>query len=91
MIVHGRRSVTGRTVDVLAGRPAPAGFAGILWVDAGTDPARYAHDLYASLRRLDWVGAELILVEAVPASPAWDAVRDRLGRAAAACAADELA
>ena len=35
MIVHGRRSVTGRTVDVLAGRPAPgrrvAGlFAGLL-------------------------------------------------------------
>ncbi len=81
----------GPGVAVLAGRPAPAGFAGILWVDAGTDPARYAHDLYASLRRLDWVGAELILVEAVPASPAWDAVRDRLGRAAAACAADELA
>jgi L-threonylcarbamoyladenylate synthase len=78
-------------VAVLASRPAPAGFPGILWVNAGADPVRYAHDLYANLRRLDWVGADLILVEAVPASPGWDAVRDRLSRAAAACAAEELA
>lgn len=78
-------------VAVLARRPAPAGFGGKLWLDAGTDPARYAHDLYASLRRLDRVGAGSILVEAVPEDPAWDAIRDRLARAAAACAAEELA
>jgi len=81
----------GPQVAVLASRPAPVGFAGILWVDSGANPARYAHDLYASLRRLDWVGADLILVESVPTLPAWDAVRDRLARAAAACAAEELA
>ena len=81
----------GAHVAVLARRSAPAAFPGILWVDAGDDPARYGHDLYANLRRLDWVGAELILVERVPASAPWDAVRDRLARAAAACAAEEMA
>jgi L-threonylcarbamoyladenylate synthase len=76
---------------VLARRPAPRGFAGASWLDAGEDPVRYAHDLYANLRRLDHAGARVILVEAVPDGRAWDAVRDRLGRAAAACAAEELA
>jgi len=78
-------------VAVLARRPAPPDFAGRLWLDAGTDPARYAHDLYANLRRLDQAGAGSILVEVVPDDPDWDAIRDRLGRAAAACAAEELA
>ncbi len=81
----------GAQVAVLAGRPAPAGFRGLLWLDASDDPQRYAHDLYANLRRLDWVGADLILVESVPGAPAWDAVRDRLARAASACAAEESA
>jgi len=50
----------------------------------GSDPATYGRALYAELRRLDKVGASRILVEAVPESPQWDAVRDRLSRAAAA-------
>ena len=33
--------------------------------------------------RLDDVGAKLILVEAPPAAPEWEAVNDRLSRAAA--------
>jgi L-threonylcarbamoyladenylate synthase len=78
-------------VAVLARRPAPAGFAGRLWLDAGNEPLRYAHDLYANLRRLDQAGAGSILVEDVPAAAAWDAVRDRLSRAAAACVAEDLA
>lgn len=75
---------------VLARGPRPAGFDGVIWLDAGDDPVRYAHDLYANLRTLDHAGARTILVEAVPAARAWDAVRDRLGRAAA-CAAEEMA
>ena len=78
-------------VAVLAQRSMPAVFAGKAWLDAGTDPARYAHDLYANLRLLDHAGARSILVEAVPEGPAWEAIRDRLARAAAACAAEELA
>ena len=78
-------------VAVLARGPAPAGFGGRLWLDAGTDPQRYAHDLYANLRQLDRAGAGSILVESVPDTAAWDAIRDRLARAAAACAAEDLA
>lgn len=56
------------------------------------DPAGYAHALYAAMRELDGVGAELIVVEAVPGGEGWLAVADRLRRAAAgsgAAAADD--
>ena len=46
------------------------------------DPASYAHALYASLRTMDQVGAELILVQAPPTGQAWLGVNDRLRRAA---------
>jgi L-threonylcarbamoyladenylate synthase len=49
----------------------------------GSDAAAYGRALYAELRRLDKQGASRILVESVPASGDWDAVRDRLARAAA--------
>jgi L-threonylcarbamoyladenylate synthase len=47
------------------------------------DAVAAAHDLFAALRALDASGAPLIWVEAPPASPDWDGVRDRLQRAAA--------
>ena len=43
-----------------------------------------AHELFAALRELDADGVDLIWVEEPPAEPAWDGVRDRLQRAAAA-------
>lgn len=43
-----------------------------------------AHDLFADLRDMDALGVEQIWAEAPPADPAWDGVRDRLMRAAAA-------
>lgn len=47
------------------------------------DPARYAAGLYAALHEADAHDATLILLEAPPADdPAWDAVRDRVRRAA---------
>ena len=46
------------------------------------DPDGYAHGVYAALRELDQAGNELIVVEAIPADPAWAAVADRLRRAA---------
>jgi L-threonylcarbamoyladenylate synthase len=76
---------------VLAQRPVTAGFAGRAWIDGGRDPARFGHDLYANLRELDQRGAAAIVVEAVPADARWEAVRDRLMRAAAACDAEDLA
>jgi L-threonylcarbamoyladenylate synthase len=44
--------------------------------------AEYGRMLYATLRRLDADGHDLIIVEAPPEAPEWLAVRDRLMRAA---------
>ena len=53
------------------------------WVHLGTDPARYAHDLYRTLRELDHLAPRLILIETVPHLPAWAAIADRLSKACA--------
>lgn len=42
----------------------------------------YAHDLYAALRTMDLVGADIILVEAPPETDQWQGINDRLRRAA---------
>jgi L-threonylcarbamoyladenylate synthase len=47
-----------------------------------SSPAGYAHGLYAGLRALDAVAADLILIEAPPLSADWQAINDRLRRAA---------
>ena len=47
-----------------------------------SDPIGYGQALYASLRRLDAGGYDRILIEAVPETEPWLAVRDRLYRAA---------
>lgn len=73
-------------VVVLALSAAPAGARAREWIAAGPDPIRYGHDLYANLRKLDASGARCILVEAPPHSPEWEAVNDRLARAAAGAA-----
>lgn len=46
------------------------------------DPALAAEQLYAALHTLDAAQADVILIESPPATPAWDALRDRLQRAA---------
>jgi len=69
------------------GRPAALD-ARVRWQPLPADPARYAHALYALLRELDGQGYARILVQAPPADPAWDAVNDRIGRAAAAFSPD---
>jgi len=45
-------------------------------------PDGYAHDLYAALRDMDHAGADLIIVEALPATAPWQGINDRLRRAA---------
>ena len=52
------------------------------------DPVAYAHDLYAALREMDHAGADLIVVEALPDRPDWEAVADRLRRAASGSGSD---
>jgi L-threonylcarbamoyladenylate synthase len=68
---------------VLALRAPPAHHAAAAWIQAPLDSARYGHDLYFNLRELDQRRATRIVVEAPPRTPAWEAVNDRLGRAAA--------
>jgi L-threonylcarbamoyladenylate synthase len=48
------------------------------------NPVAAAHELFSVLRELDASGANLIWVETPPDAPAWEGVRDRLQRAAAA-------
>ncbi|MDF3034789.1 MAG: threonylcarbamoyl-AMP synthase [Paucimonas sp.] len=45
-------------------------------------PEGYAHDLYAALREMDAVNADIILVESPPVGSEWQGVNDRLRRAA---------
>ena len=71
-------------VAVLALREPPPSAGVSHWITAPRDPRRYGHDLYANLRRLDASGAKRIVVEAPPDMAAWEAVNDRLTRAAGA-------
>lgn len=84
-----RAAVTqGTRVAVLARGEARAS-AATSWQCAPESAAGYAHDLYANLRSLDASGAGLILVEAPPRDAAWEAVNDRLARAAAGAGQDD--
>jgi L-threonylcarbamoyladenylate synthase len=76
-------SESGQRVAVLAQRPPLGTYRHVTWVNAGSRVDGYAHDLYAHLRGLDRSGCVRILVQAVPEEERWDAVRDRLMRAAA--------
>lgn len=71
-------------VAVLAQRPPVMTNQYMTWINAGTRPDVYGRQLYANLRTLDKAGAKVILVEEVPEGERWDAVRDRLKRAASA-------
>jgi len=71
-------------VAVLAMRPPATANPYMTWINAGMRPDLYARHLYANLRTLDKAGARILLVEEVPEGEKWDAVRDRLRRAATA-------
>lgn len=74
--------VAGKKVAVMAYQGHVQHAALQAWCQLNADPVTYAHDLYADLRQLDHVGADIILVEALPASREWQGVGDRLRRAA---------
>ena len=65
-------------------RSARAAVAGTVLCRMPADAAAAAHALFADLRALDASGVPLIWVEMPPDDAAWDGVRDRLQRAAAA-------
>lgn len=68
-------------VAVLARTTTPPDEFDGVWIDAPRDPAQYAHELYANLRKLDEAVADAMLIEDVPQTPEWLAIRDRLVRA----------
>jgi L-threonylcarbamoyladenylate synthase len=74
-------ALRGKRLAVLARAEAPAGLKDVSWQRAPRTAAGYAHELYASLRRLDALGCAAILVEAPPSAPEWQGVNDRLKRA----------
>ena len=77
-----RSRTGGRRIAVLAQRLPLKAHTYVTWVNAGRRPDQYGHELYANLRTLDRAGCRRILVQEVPADERWDAVRDRLTRAA---------
>jgi L-threonylcarbamoyladenylate synthase len=72
----------GRRVAVLAQRLPLKAHKYVTWINAGRRPEQYGHDLYANLRTLDKAGCQQILVQDVPEGEPWDAIRDRMLRAA---------
>jgi len=81
--------LSGRTAAVIFRRDACRDMPGVEWLECASDPAHYARDLYALLRRLDGQGYARILMEQPPRAAAWQAVNDRIGRAAAAFTTDD--
>jgi L-threonylcarbamoyladenylate synthase len=78
-------AVYSRTVSqVLVARWASAAGSPALHRHMPDEALAAAHGLFSALRALDASGAALIWVETPPAHSAWDGVRDRLQRAAAA-------
>ncbi len=73
----------GEKVAVLAMHAAKSEHHSVVWINAGKEALAYGHSLYANLRLLDKVAATWILVEQVPENEQWQAVKDRLQRAAA--------
>ena len=79
-------SAGARRVAVLAQRLPLRAHKYVTWINAGRRPEGYGRDLYTNLRTLDKAGCAHILVQAVPDGEAWDAIRDRLVRAATSIA-----
>lgn len=77
-------TVNREKVAVLAQRPPGTANPYMTWINAGTRADVYARMLYAHLRTLDKAAGKVILVEEVPSGEKWDAIRDRLRRAATA-------
>lgn len=74
--------LSGRVGALLRG-DAPAPPAALAVARLPEDPIGYARGLYAALRDLEDADCAAIVIEQVPPAHEWDAIRDRLLRAAA--------
>jgi len=73
----------GQPIAVLSIHAKPAETAQVRHWSLPAEPEAYARVMYARLREADAVGCSLILLERPPEAPGWQAVLDRLRRAAA--------
>ncbi len=81
------RDATGRVAAVVFdASKQDAQLRNVDWLIGSAEADAYARDLYALLRRLDQQGYSRLIFEQPPRTSAWQAVNDRLGRAAAAFA-----
>jgi L-threonylcarbamoyladenylate synthase len=78
----------GQRIAVLAQRLPLKTYETVTWINAGKRAEAYGHDLYANLRALDKAGCARILVQEVPGDERWDAVRDRIARAAVSASSE---
>jgi L-threonylcarbamoyladenylate synthase len=81
----------GQRIAVLAQRLPLKTYQFVTWINAGKRAEAFGHDLYANLRTLDKAGCARILVQEVPGDERWDAVRDRIARAASGSVAQSAA
>jgi len=72
----------GAAIALVSHRAERAAWPGVVWAPLPDEPEGYAAGLYATLHALDARGVGAVVVEAVPEAQGWEAVRDRLGRAA---------
>ncbi len=74
---------TGKSIGLLTIGDYPFENSRVKQLSMPDNPVQYAHELYASLRYLDDMNLDRILVEAVPENKEWLAVNDRLAKATA--------
>ena len=67
---------------VISLEPPAANWDPEKWHEMPSSTDGYARNLYEMLHRCDQADAELILVQSLPSGAEWDAIRDRLSRAA---------
>jgi L-threonylcarbamoyladenylate synthase len=72
----------GQTVTVVSSHPAEIHQSACHWLMMPDNAAQYGQSLYALLRDIDKSACDYILIELPPAQMQWDAVNDRLRRAA---------
>jgi L-threonylcarbamoyladenylate synthase len=72
----------GQAVAVLSMHAPAINQVGCRWLMMPVDPQEYGQVLYARLREVDTWGCRCVLVQLPSAIMAWEAVRDRLQRAA---------
>lgn len=76
-------AASGRCAVMSLHAPPPALPEDCRWLGMSDDPREFARALYARLHDIDRWNCDTTLIELPPDIPAWEAVRDRLRRAAA--------